>query len=162
MSATVMPRYPSTVQRTKAQVGVFGELWSRAFVLTMLGGGVMGAPLTLCFSWSQGSTPNLGAALGVMFAGIVIGAVVGVFVGLSVAIAGVLVLRRRPAVWQVYRFAHGAGVVVSCGMAVLIQSGAEMRPVHFGVYFAVAGVVGWWLSPRLVHWYVDRIDRGLR
>lgn len=162
MNATVLPHYPSTVQRTKAQVGVFGELWSRAFVLTMLGGGVMAAPLTLCYSWSQRSTPNLGAALGVTFAGIVIGAVVGVFVGLPVAIAGVLVLRRRPAVWQVYRCAHVAGVVVSCGMAVLIQTGAEMRPVQFGVYFAVAGAVGWWLSPRLVHWYVERMNRCLR
>lgn len=163
MSATVLPPYPSnTPQRKKAHVGAFGELWSRAFALTMLGGGVMGTPLMLSWCWSKGSTPTVGAALGVSVAGMVIGAVLGVFIGLPVAIAGVIALRRRPAVWQVYRFARITGVVVSVGVALLVQAGAQMRSAPYLVYLAVAGIVGWWLSPRLVHWYVERIDRGMR
>ncbi|MEQ1698702.1 MAG: hypothetical protein ABMA25_01265 [Ilumatobacteraceae bacterium] len=145
-----------------AQVGNFGELWSRAFALTMIGGGVMGTPLMLCWCWSKGSTPSVGGAVGVSFAGLVIGAFVGLFLGLPVAIAGVIALRRRPAVWQVYRFAHITGVVVSVGVALLVQASAQLRAAPYLVYLAVAALVGWWLSPRLVHWYVERIDRGLR
>lgn len=160
MSATVLPPFPSRPsQRMTAEVGVFGELWPRAFALTAIGGGVMGTPLMLCWCWSRSATPSPAAALGVSFAGMVIGAILGLFIGLPVAIAGVVVLRRRPAVWQVYRFAHITGVTVSVGVALLIQASAQMRDAPYVVYLAVAAVVGWWLSPRLINWYVERIDR---
>lgn len=160
MSAAAVPRYPSTVQRTKAEVGVFGELWSRTVALTAIGGGVMGTPLMLCSCWSRSATPSLAASVGVSFAGMVIGGIIGLFVGLPVAVVGEIALRRRPAVWQVYRSAHLTGVVVSVGVALLVQASAQMRDEPYLLYLFVSALVGWWLSPRLTIWYVDLLDRS--
>lgn len=162
MSAAVRPPYPYTAQRTKAHVGVFGELWLHTVALSVVGAAMLGGLLMI---WGAVSSPGglradtFAALLVVVIVAGVLGLVFGVVVGIPVAAVGYFVLRRHPSAWVAMRFARCVGVVAAVLVTLVFGGmGSDISPA-----FLVASLaVGQLLAPRLVDWYIDRLDRGRR